>query len=422
MASMLPPTTVSQAPSLSPVNRSRDWSAVLENLLQGAGAAFSLAGSGNPNWGMGGMQAMNDARSRQTGERAARRQDEIQQWTIDRQLKADSDAEAEKQAAATTWRGFIGQPDSKATPKFIGGAGSSQTHFQQPAAPMPSPMLDGRTPAQIDVLKMIGSYDPKAAMNMVGEMAFSDPKAPTVAGGMAWNATTGQFEPIPGWTEQQEAIARAKRTPPQPPQAPAEMQAYANDMKLLADAGKPRISWAEWKRSQSSGEFNNANTLRDEFSTLTKDFRTVQDAFSKIQSTSDSGAGDMSLLYSYVKLLDPGSVVRESEFATAAASGSYGERIQGLVQRVMTGERLPASLRQEFKAEAGNLFKAQKLGYDKITEVYTGLSNRAGVSPNDVIVPYDQPISGAPMIGDIQDGYRFKGGDPADQNAWEPVQ
>ena len=28
---------------------------------------------------------------------------------------------------------------------------------------------------------------------------------------------------------------------------------------------------------------------------------------------------------------------------------------------------------------------------------------------------------GSPKPGDIEDGYRFKGGDPADRNSWEPV-
>lgn len=140
-------------------------------------------------------------------------------------------------------------------------------------------------------------------------------------------------------------------------------------------------------------KFEQANKLRDEYATLTKDFRTVQDAYSKIKSTSDTGAGDMSLLYSYVKLLDPGSVVRESEFATAAASGSFGEQIQGAVQRVMSGQRLPPTLRDAFKSEADSIYLAQKGGADRMTEKYTDLAKRWGVDPKDVIQDYagEQP-------------------------------
>lgn len=133
------------------------------------------------------------------------------------------------------------------------------------------------------------------------------------------------------------------------------------------------------------------NILRDEFNTLTKDFRAVQDAYSKIEATSNTGAGDMSMLYSYVKLLDPGSVVRESEFATAAASGSFGEQVQGAVSRLMTGERLPDSLRAAFKNEAKSIFKAQQSGYERLKKSYTSIAERSGADPANVIVDYTAP-------------------------------
>lgn len=145
---------------------------------------------------------------------------------------------------------------------------------------------------------------------------------------------------------------------------------------------------------QGNQAFERANKLRDEYSTLTKDFRVVQDAYSKIKSTSDSGAGDMSLLYSYVKLLDPGSVVRESEFGTAAASGSFGERVQGAVNRILTGERLPPTLREAFKSEAESLYKAQKSGADRLRSQYEDLASRYGIKKEDVIQDYTEKAPG----------------------------
>jgi len=136
-----------------------------------------------------------------------------------------------------------------------------------------------------------------------------------------------------------------------------------------------------------------ANELRDEFNALTKDFRAVQDAHTKITTTSPTGAGDMSLLYNYVKLLDPTSVVRESEFAAAAASGSFGERVQTAVNKVMTGQRLDANLRKDFINEASNLYKAQKAGADRIKDQYTNMAKRAKLNPEDVIVDYAAPTA-----------------------------
>lgn len=42
-----------------------------------------------------------------------------------------------------------------------------------------------------------------------------------------------------------------------------------------------------------------------------------------------------------------------------------------------------------------------------------GISRAAG--------PSYKPSAGSPMRGQVMDGYRFKGGDPADKNNWEPV-
>lgn len=149
------------------------------------------------------------------------------------------------------------------------------------------------------------------------------------------------------------------------------------------------------------------NTLRDEFNSLTKDFRTVQDAHTKIRNVANTGAGDMSLLYSYVKLLDPGSVVRESEFATAAASGSFGERVQGAMQRVISGQRLPPDLRNDFLREADNLYKSQQEGAKRIQQNYTDIATRMNLNPRNVITDYTSPAGTAlPPTSALKEGHQ----------------
>ena len=134
--------------------------------------------------------------------------------------------------------------------------------------------------------------------------------------------------------------------------------------------------------------FKNENTLRDEYLAQTAPFRTVQDAYTKIKSTSDNGPGDMSLLYAYVKLLDPGSVVRESEFATAAQSGSLGQRVQGAVEQVLSGKRLSPELRKSFLQEAENIYKSQKESAKQIGGKYRDLAKNYGLDPSRVVVEY----------------------------------
>ena len=106
--------------------------------------------------------------------------------------------------------------------------------------------------------------------------------------------------------------------------------------------------------------------LRSQVSDYTKTFRAVEESYNRIKSSADkpSAAGDLSLIFNYMKMLDPGSVVRESEFQVAAQSGDYGERIQGFVNRTLNGQRLSEDIRKDFVTRAEQLFNAQRLSTD----------------------------------------------------------
>lgn len=154
--------------------------------------------------------------------------------------------------------------------------------------------------------------------------------------------------------------------------------------------GKPVASGGVDPKQQQGTE----NTLRDEYTKLSSDFRTVQDAYKKITMTSDSGQGDLALLYSYMKILDPGSVVRESEFALAAKSGSFGEQMQGMVTRVLSGERLPETVRKGFRTEAEKVYKAQAQSFRQYQNIYRGLAMRNNANPDNVVLPFALPAGG----------------------------
>jgi hypothetical protein len=190
-------------------------------------------------------------------------------------------------------------------------------------------------------------------------------------------------------------VANAPPTSTSPYTPFSNLNAQANDLVL-----PPKLRFEQMKNAPTQ-----ENTLRDEFNTLTRDFRTVQDAHSKIKSVANTGAGDMSLLYSYVKLLDPGSVVRESEFATAAASGSFGERIQGLAQRVISGQRLPPDLRTDFIREADGIYTSQKEGADRLEKQYRDIAKRGNLNPENVIVNYASSSGTAlPPVNTLKEG------------------
>ncbi len=147
------------------------------------------------------------------------------------------------------------------------------------------------------------------------------------------------------------------------------------------------------KRPEMEGKF------RKEYSDQTKGYQEVKSAFGRIQASEDNAVGDLSLIFGYMKMLDPGSVVREGEFATAQNAAGVPERIQNIYNKVASGERLSASQRQAFKGQAGKLYETAKkqentvrTGIDRIANGY-GL-NTANIfyeatetSPGEVVAP-----------------------------------
>ena len=140
------------------------------------------------------------------------------------------------------------------------------------------------------------------------------------------------------------------------------------------------------------------NQFRDDFRAETKAFVIIRDSWNRVQVSGPTAAGDLSLIFNYMKILDPGSVVRESEFATAAASGSFGERIKAAWKRLATGERLSDVMHNDFTQQSRKLFQAQNKSYHKLKKNYFALAKRAGIDPRNAIIDVGQPDAAPPVI------------------------
>jgi hypothetical protein len=135
--------------------------------------------------------------------------------------------------------------------------------------------------------------------------------------------------------------------------------------------------------------FGNEKDLFQQYSASdpVKTYEIVKTSYERVRESAaqQSGAGDLGLIYGYMRMLDPGSVVRESEFAMAAQAGDYGEQIQGLVSRILTGERLPESQRQEFVRSADALYQQTAGNLADINAQFTERATAAGVDPTRFI-------------------------------------
>lgn len=125
------------------------------------------------------------------------------------------------------------------------------------------------------------------------------------------------------------------------------------------------------KRPEAEAKF------RKEYSDQTKGYQDVKAAYGRVKASEDSAVGDLSLIFGYMKMLDPGSVVREGEFATAQNAAGVPERIMNIYNKVASGERLNAGQRKAFKGQAEKLFqtaaeqeKTVRQGIERISKGY----------------------------------------------------
>jgi hypothetical protein len=120
--------------------------------------------------------------------------------------------------------------------------------------------------------------------------------------------------------------------------------------------------------------FENEMSLSKAFKAepIYKDFSDMQSAFSQVVSSLSQGTpiGDVAGATKVMKLLDPGSVVRESELAIAMAASGRMDRLQNYFKNMMSGEKLTPTQRDDFKALSNELYAAAGDAYNKKRKEY----------------------------------------------------
>lgn len=148
---------------------------------------------------------------------------------------------------------------------------------------------------------------------------------------------------------------------------------------------------------QEAGSRRDEVNLRREFNNRqeVKDFRTIQSAYNSVRAAAQnpSAAGDLSLIFAYMKILDPGSVVREQEFANAQNAAGVPDQVRNLYNRALNGQRLNPRQRQDFVNQATGLFQSRRQTYDQIASEYRSYAEDYGVSA-DRVAPVDRPAGG----------------------------
>jgi len=99
-----------------------------------------------------------------------------------------------------------------------------------------------------------------------------------------------------------------------------------------------------------------------------QDYKNVVISYNTISSAAEnpSAAGDLSLIFQYMKVLDPGSTVREGEFANAQNAAGVPDRIRNLFNNWSKGQRLDENQRQDFITQAKKIVDARGKSIDPL--------------------------------------------------------
>ena len=129
--------------------------------------------------------------------------------------------------------------------------------------------------------------------------------------------------------------------------------------------------------------------LRTSFFNQAQPHIQISQAYRKIETAPDTAAGDMSKIFGFMKILDPGSTVREGEYASAENARGVPDTVKAQYNKVISGQRLTPKQRNEFTQAAGDLVTSQKQQFDTQKKYYSDIANNYSINPENIIYdPY----------------------------------
>lgn len=142
--------------------------------------------------------------------------------------------------------------------------------------------------------------------------------------------------------------------------------------------------------AQTKERRSHANKLSDDFTRDTKAAAEVSESFNGIVHSIalKSGPGDTAAIIQYAKMLDPGSVVRESEFGMVISAPGLSESVQNKINHWLGQGLLTDESRGQFLEAAQASYDSRMQGHDRVYGRYEERAKRAGLNPEDVLMDY----------------------------------
>ena len=231
--------------------------------------------------------------------------------------------------------------------------------------------------------RTMGALNASAELLKAGGYSVGKP-APTLGEGLG--LASQAF--VKGYQDQQDKLAGRQQTALKNQLAMAQ---YMNDLQ------KMQLDMQKTGREELKTKFTQEKNLRDSFIKESKDNVEALKGFNKVARASTatpSGANDVALVFGFMKTIDPNSVVREGEFATAENTGGVGERIRNLYNKLLEGQRLTDVQRKNFLESAKQQVQQYIFAQNQLETSYSNLATSYQLDPSKV-VQSKLPIAGS---------------------------
>ncbi len=160
----------------------------------------------------------------------------------------------------------------------------------------------------------------------------------------------------------------------------ANAAATRDAAKLQADASRDS---ARIRRDQDT-----EMKLADDYRTQSKSFKEAKDAYSQLSATlgsaTTSPAATLAAATKFMKVLDPGSVVRESELGMALQASGVLDRALNYVSTLQSGKKLTPTQAADFKKTSQQIYEAAQSVQRDIDRDYQGKAKAYGLRPEMV--------------------------------------
>jgi hypothetical protein len=343
-------------------------------LALGLGLLNSKGSFGNAlgQSGMQAMQTLNQAKEREQLAKQRQAQEQMQQMQV--QQMQQKLAEQQK---AEAFRASLKSPQQQNVANALGGGGGptmANAAKLGPADPNAEMMFGAMQAGLMNPLDYIKAQQKDSTPIKLGaDEALLDPKT---------------YQPL--------------ATNKKPDKGPSDWQLF--NLSGAAARGLTFDQWDQARRkagatnvSVNTGQkgYENESKLRNDFKSepIYKDYQDMLSAHKQIKAgiKADNPVGDLATATKIMKLLDPSSVVRESELGMAMAASGRMDRLKNFIDLQVNGRKLTPTQRQEFGSLADELMGAAGQAYNVKRAEYAGFGKRYGLDEGVLGGSYTKP-------------------------------